>query len=424
VSEEYSVFDNQTETAISGSREVYETVRRGKTKKSSTFGQSDSKTSAITTQVINVKYYARQLDENIVGKWTEIIEKSNPNEFLNEVIRPKANNENEVFLENITKQSEIIAGNLSLPIPQIGRQFDSDTLNLALTKIEVRNYEKKSGSKVSKKTLECLWNERLAAGSVPLSIKQEEQIEVINNDKIFTSKLEFDVFNALLNPDKVKFDEKHIFETQEIIRVEEIAANEITTFIQIAYGGRQNIFTDKFKSNLADKIYYGETSTTDLYHQHNELNWQNTIEKFAPIVDKLAETNGLIIQTPSDENSRNDQLAFYFTNKLISIYEKNNGKVDDLIKQSVFGVALKANNLTVKSNQSEFIAKNTDENLNPPQFKSSLESNIYFFEKISPESQLKQSENIVDYFYKAEQVEIQKQTEAESRRSQSDQLEM
>ena len=63
-----------------------------------------SQTAKITVEVINVKFFSAQLDNKFVEKWTTLLEKSDTETILREVIKPKTHEENVNFTQQIKTQ--------------------------------------------------------------------------------------------------------------------------------------------------------------------------------------------------------------------------------------------------------------------------------------------------------------------------------
>ena len=389
--------------------------------------QIRSKAAAVA-QVINVKFFSALLDEQIVTEWSELISNSDSEEFLSEIVKPKTETENEILLTNMSTQAKIIAESLSLPEPIIIKQCDPDRLQLALTKIEITNYEVETGEKVSEKVFEELWNQKFVEPSNPLTERQtnilKQEFKGVSDYPIFNSQLETEVFCALIYPDEIKFNETQIQETQAFVLIEERAAVEMTTLVQIAYGGQQSVFTDKFKSILAEEVYYENDGASNLYSQYKDFDWQNIIERFAPVVDNLAEINAIIMQPPADDKSRNYLLADYYTEQLTNISGENNSSSDRLLTPVIFDFMQKLGSLSVHENQIKTIAHITNNNLESPKFGNALEADVYIFEKLGDDSRTERAEQTIDFIVTTNQSKPEKQIEIENRQSRSNELEM
>lgn len=179
---------------------------------------------------------------------------------MDEIVKPETPAEQQKTFQHLDKQVEIIAGNLKLPKPEMIMEVDRHKLAVTLTTIQVANFEEVTGEQVSEKTFEVLVETNVLGITIPPQPETVQQIQEEFGDlsaKLdFSSNLEAETLNALLNPPSVEFDEQLIFQTQNRVETNEIAAREIATLIQISYGGQADSFTDDFKFDLAEQIYY------------------------------------------------------------------------------------------------------------------------------------------------------------------------
>ena len=239
---------------------------------------------------------------------------------------------------------------------------------------------------------------------------------------VFSSKLEIEVFNALLDPRAVEFDAARMIETQEKVRTGDIAAVEMTTLIQIAYGGQPEVFTDAFRAALAEEIYAQPEPTINLYNDFRNFDWQNTINQFSGVVGVLADHYPAPLLVPSNDIERNNLLADLLTDSLTNTYQAVNGALDESVSTRLYGMAVYTGTRGVAEHQIALIAGGMAAGFDPPAFGNALEAEIYNFAKGDLDFQIDRSEQVVDYICRsehaadrdrveiAEQVEIEKQT--------------
>ena len=400
---------------------------------------SNRQAAEATIQIINVRHFSGQLDSNIVAKWTAVVESLNAKEFLKQVAEPKTEEENETHLTHLIKQSEMIAESLNLPKPDPGTKSDAESLAQTLVSIETANFEAATGRAISDKAFERLLEDRCAVLDELPTAEQRRAIEKQFAEyaaaaPVFSSKMEIEVFNALLDPEAVEFDAARIIETQEKVGNDEIAAVETATLIQIAYGGQPDVFTDEFKAALAEAIYMQPEPATNSYNDFRNFDWQNTINQFSGIVGVLAEEYQVPLLTPPDDVQRNDLLTDFFAESLIDSYQEANNPAERFVKIALVGMAVGLSGMDVPDEQMKMFAQNMPASLKPPVFENALEAVVYNFGKGDSATRTEQSEKIIGYVYQAEQnrieeqVEIDKQSEEqveiEGRQSQSSGLAM
>lgn len=413
---------------IPGSQPVLQSISHQSNRIFEETANADPKPAEIAAHLINVKYFSAQLDEKIVSKWSEVIENSNAAEFLKELIEPKNSEETERLVTGITRQAELVAEGLNLTKPEPTLEPDPNILLMALTRIEVQNYEQSTGNEVNFLTLERIWNEKTAAFEESSDAEQNEKINSRTDESfgfsIFSTHLEMKTFQALLNPESVSFDENYILETEKSVERDNRAAQELATFVQIAYGGQSDLFTTQFKSALAEEIYYDSFSTMQLYGEFSDSNWRKTVERFAPVVNTLAEKEGILIPPPASVNEKNTLLAEYFTGRVAFLYEQNNGQINDQTGQNIFDSALTMSAYAVREKQKDQINLLTDESLEPLSFNDALEADIYIFDKLDESSQCQVAGNIVDFHYQNNQREVENNLESVNDEHQSNSLAM
>ncbi len=344
--------------------------------------EANRRTAEKTAQVINVKYFSAALDTQIVAEWTSIIEKSDAAEFLNEIVKPKSREERQNVLLHLKTQAENIAGNLNLPKSEPQLEADPKKLAFALTRIETANFERATGEEINEKTFEVLVGEnarRAADAPAPEQIEQATQnFGDLQADLDLSSNLEAETLNALLDTARVGFDAEVIFRAQRFVDTNEAAAREMTALVQLAYGGQAGKFTDNFKGDLTEQIYYSQSPAIDIYQNFRLADWQQTLQEFAPLVNNLAEQSKLELIPPGSNEERNKLLADFVAHGLIQAYDASQKEpVETYIKNEITQRLMNAGSLSVDPSQKNRIADSMDENLEPPEFSSSLETSAY-----------------------------------------------
>lgn len=409
---------SENDSNVSASKEVLGTSGGGTTETDSRKRSKISQTAKITVEVINVKFFSAQLDNKFVEKWTTLLEKSDTETILREVIKPKTHEENVNFTQQIKTQAELIAENLNIEKPAFSEKPKIDKLALTLTKIETKNYAEHNQIEVNEKTIN-----RLAQANVEAAKLENTHISDKNNtdysvkldkpDLIipFDSEFERQVFNSLLDPEKVKFDPIKILETQESVRVDEVAANETVRLIQVAYGGQNEKFNNKLKTDLAENIYQQSERASQIYNNFREFDWQKTMQNFAPLVNNLAEQNGFKIEPPKTEAEKNQLLAQNLTQDISSISNTNGETVDKHIQNCINQNLLTSAHKLPYPTQIKNTLGLTDNSLQPPIFKSSLENSFYYLDKIDDDTKSEKVEKFVKTVKEAEKVKEEKQRE-------------
>jgi hypothetical protein len=350
--------------------------------------EANRRTAEKTAQVINVKYFSAALDPQAVAEWTSIIEKSNAAEFLNEIVKPKSREERQNVLLHLKSQAENIAGNLNLPKLEPQLEADPKKLASALTRIETANFERATGEEINEKTFEVLVGEnarRAADAPAPEQIEQATQnFGDLQADLNLSSNLEAETLNALLDTVRVGFDAEVIFRAQRFVDTNEAAAREMTALVQLAYGGQAGKFTDNFKGALTEQIYYSQSPAIDAYQNFRLADWQQTLQEFALLVNNLAEQSKLDLIPPGSNEERNKLLAGFVAHGLIQAYDASQkDPVETYIKNGITQRFMNAGNLGVDPSQKNRIADSMDENLEPPEFSSSLEASAYISLKLN-----------------------------------------
>lgn len=350
--------------------------------------EANRRTAEKTAQVINVKYFSAALDPQIVAEWTSIIEKSNAAEFLNEIVKPKSREERQNVLLHLKTQAENIAGNLNLPKSESQLEADPKKLAFALTRIETANFERVTGEEINEKTFEVLVGEnarRAADAPAPEQIEQTAQnFGDLQADLDLSSNLEAETLNALLDTARIGFDAEVIFRAQRFVDTNEAAAREMTALVQLAYGGQADKFTDNFKSDLTEQIYYSQSPAIDIYQNFRLADWQQTLQAFAPLVNNLAEQSKLELMPPGSNEERNKLLAGFVAHELIQAHDVSQKEpVETYIKNGIAQRFMNAGSLGVDPSQKNRIADSMNENLEPPEFSSGLEASAYISLKLN-----------------------------------------
>ena len=342
---------------------------------------SNRRAATAAAQIINLKNFGGQLNPRIVTEWAAIIEKSDAAAFLDEIIKPAGEGERQKTFDHISKQSALIAENLELPPPAAHLKADTRHLVAALTSIEVADFEEKTGAQIAEKTFELLIVQNARRAAEPPT---PEQLEIIKEEfggaaesLNLSSNLEAATLAALLDTARVGFDAEAITKMQRSVAAQEAAAQEVSTLIQIAYGGQDDRFTEQFKTDLTEQIYYAPKPATDTYRQFSQFDWQNTIGSFKPLVDDLAEQNKIEIKMPGDDAEREAMLAQFAAQQLINAAAAQNQPMETYIQTYLLQAFVNANKLDVAQRQKETIAEGMDDNLEPPEFSSQLEASFY-----------------------------------------------
>jgi Relaxase/Mobilisation nuclease domain len=404
---EYVNDSGKSERNLSGGGQILQTDSPGTAETVGRSAEKSRRTAKTVAQIINVKFFSGQLDKKIVEKWKEVIENSNPQESLREIVKPQTNEEKADLRKNLDYQAKYLAENLNLPKPEITEKTDAKKLATVLTKIRVNNFEEATKIKVSNRTIERLAKKKETLAKVPIKNEKISQI--------FSNGLEVAAFNSLLKPELVKFDKEQILETREKVRIDEVAANETVRLVQIAYGGQCDKFTTEFKSDLADRIYNQPATATEIYNNYREFDWQKTVQNFAPIVNNLAEQHGITIQTPTDEADKNKLLTQNLAQQIIKTYEEQNNPIEKYIQISLSKNVEKTAKELITPAQTERIINSTDSKLEPPQLKNSSDANFHSFDRRDDKEKSERSKSFVENVREVEDRKIEKQRQLEIR---------
>ncbi len=393
--------DNQeSETDISASRPILQTTSREKGKINSTSLEANKREAERTAQIINVRFFSAQLDRAVIEKWTSLIEETDTAKYSSGILEAKSEERKSEIFKDIERQAEIIAQNLNLPKPEAQLNVDDKKLANALTKIEAANFEEISGDKISEKTFEVLAKQNELLATQPPSTEQSEEINENFKDlpvkPEFSSELETKTLNALLHPSAVEVDEEKIFETQKQVEINETAARETATLIQIAYGGQDDKFTNRFKDRLADEIYYSSKRSTEIYQEINRMNWQEAISNFSPIVNNLAEINKMEIKPPQTDEDRNKLLADFVTHHITDAYECPNKSAEKFIENEVYMNSIKMSGQNVFQSQTALISTLSNPDLESPHFSTALEARAFIMTKSDKDQKAKIAVAIID----------------------------
>jgi hypothetical protein len=402
---EYVNDSGKSERNLSGGGQILQTDSTGTAETVGRSAEKSRRTAETVAQIINVKFFSGQLDKKIVEKWKEVIENSNPQESLREIVKPQTNEEKADLRKNLDYQAEYLAENLNLPKPEITEKTDTKKLATVLTKIRVNNFEEATKIKVSNRTIERLAKKKETLAKVPTKNEKISQI--------FSNGLEVAAFNSLLKPESVKFDKEQILETREKVRVDEVASTETVRLVQIAYGGQCDKFTNEFKSDLGDRIYNQPATATKIYNNYREFDWQKTVQNFAPIVNNLAEQHGITIQTPTNEAEKNKLLTQNLAQQIIKTYEEQNNPVEKYIQIALSKNVEKTAKELITPAQTERIINSTDSKLEPPQLKNSLDANFHSFDKRDDKEKSERSKSFVENVREVEDRKIEKQRQFE-----------
>lgn len=424
---EFQPYGNESAANLPGGRQILQSVAGRADEDRSGSTDTNRRTAEKTAQIINIKRFSGGLDWQIVAQWTSIIEKSDIEKpdaitFLNEVTKPKSREEEQQMFEQLDTQAALIAAQLKLPPPEPESKPNVHKLAVALTKIEVANYEQASGEPLSSKVFEVLVKEnmRRATSDAPPQPEQIERLRETFGDTAIestvkpSSDLEAETLNALLDSVKYGFDASAVIEAQRVVNTNEAAAQATATLVQIAYGGQTSIFTDNFKNDLAERIYYAPVPAIDFYQHFRQFEWQQTIEHFAPTVNNLAEHYKIEIKPPDGDSERNRLLADFVTRQLVEAYESQNNPLEKFVQIRMAKSCMQGANVAVYQSQKDTIATLTDQNLKPPEFSRSLEASAYNLTRYDEEKKVTQAVNIADQIREIRQIEAKKQVAVET----------
>ena len=313
----------------------------------------------------------------------------------------------------------LIADKLNLPQPKPDEKPNKLKLAVALTEIEVSNYEIASGKPLADKVFEVLVENKLRRAAEKPLPGQVEQLQTTLGDSSaaanlnFSTALEVETLNALLEPDKTGFDPAEIRQAQQYVEINEAAARETATLIQIAYGGQVNKFTDDFKNDLAEQIYYAPIPAIDTYQNFRQFDWQQTVANFAPAVNDLAEQSKIEIKPPVTDLERNKQLADFVAGQIIEAYARQNSPLEKYVQNSVLNFALQSGNIEVLPSQKETLTALIDKNLKPPEFSSALEASAFNLTKYDDEKKVSETIRATDKIRETAQIREEKQAALE-----------
>ena len=367
-----------------------------------------------TAQAINLRRFSGGLDSQIIAEWTTIIEKSDAADFLNEIVKPKSRQEEQELFGHLDEQAALIAGRLKLPPPEPEAKPNVFKHAVALTEIEAANYEQASGEPLGNKVFEVLVEENMRRAAVPPPSKQIERLRetfsetAIESTLKLSSALKVETLNALLDPEERGLDALAITRAQHYVETNEAAAQATATLVQIAYGGQMNKFTDNFRDDLAELIYYAPTPAMDVYQNFRQFDWRQTIESFAPTVDNLAEQYKIEIKPPDTDLERDKLLADFVARQLVEAYESQNSPMEKYVQNQLTANILRAGSLEVSQPQQNSIAALTDQNLEPPKFSNALEANAHAISKYDEEQKATQAIRLTDQIREAAQIRAEK----------------
>lgn len=152
------------------------------------------------TQIINVKFYGGQLDQEVTDKLAMFIKNNyTPEEFIDELIQTKTIEQKDNISRNLDQQLNFLTESFGLPKNDLSGVDNTSLLIEKLTEIEVKNFEETSGEKISLKTVERLagckseLNNKLSAEDN--SRKSIELFEdTLSGQPVFETELEYKVF--------------------------------------------------------------------------------------------------------------------------------------------------------------------------------------------------------------------------------------
>lgn len=156
------LYNHDAQTNVTRGAEILQSAASRPSEDYTNDREANRRTAEKTAQIINVKRFSGLLEPQIVAEWTAIIEKSGATEFLNEIIMPKTQEQQQKVFQQLNNQAELIANTLKLPKPELQLKADPRKLAFALTKIEVAGFEKASSEGVKEKTFEALVEKKLA----------------------------------------------------------------------------------------------------------------------------------------------------------------------------------------------------------------------------------------------------------------------
>ena len=411
---EFQQYCSDVAANIPGNRAALQSVAVGAGEDNSISVEANRRTAEKTAQLINVKRFSGGLDSQIVAEWTTIIEKSDAADFLNEVIKLKSREEEQQLFGHLDAQAALIAKQVKLPQPEPEAKPNALKLAVALTEIEVANYEQASGKPLCDKVFEVLVKENMRRAAAPPQPEQIEGLQETFGDRVVestvkpSSALEAEALNALLDSVRCGFDASAVIQAQRYVNTNDAAAQATATLVQIAYGGQTNAFTDNFKDNLAEQIYYAPVPASDAYRNFGQFDWLQTIENFAPTVNNLAEQYKIEIKPPDGDLERNKRLADFVARQLVEAYESQNRPLERYVQNQLTANILRAGNLEVSQPQKDTIAALTDQNLEPPKLSNALEANAYSISKYDEEQKATQAVRLTDRIREVAQIKAEK----------------
>ena len=354
----------------------------------------------ITAQLFNFKFYGGQLDKRITSKWTEVISKVSARQLLSEILQPSTGKEQQRITELLDRQAKSLADKLKLPRPELLMTPDKKLIAEKLTEIEVDNYTAVTGEKVGERTFAILLKRNTILADNPVSAKKYKEIEEVFKEfpaaPKFSSELEARVFIGLMSPEAVKCDEAQIRRMEENVHLNETAARETATLVQIAYGGQAHIFNDDFKQTLTDEIYSNYQSPVEVYNYCGKFGWQKTLDTFAPLLENIAKQNDLLIKSPDNEAERNKRLAEFVTAQFVEAAQSQNNQVHKWAEDRLnLELQKSAALLPTKTQLADISRASSLNNLETPEFSNSLEAEVYRLAKYNDEQKAEQAESAI-----------------------------
>lgn len=411
---EFHEYDSNPAENIAGNREILQSAAGGAAENRAGSVETNRRTAEKTAQLINVKRFSGGLDSQIVAEWTTIIEQSSAANFLDEIVKLKSREEEGHLFGHLDAQAALIAERLKLPKPKPEAEPNSIKLAVALTEIQVSNYETDSGKAVNDKAFEVLVEENLRRAAAPPQSEQIARLRENFNDLPIeanltnTSDLEAAALNALINKARTGYDVEAIIRIQQVVNLNDAAARETATLVQIAYGGQADKFTPAFKDDLAEQIYYAPTPAIGIYRNFRQFGGQQMVNNFAPLVNSLAEQYKIEIKPPESDLERNKLLVDFVAQQLVNAYESQNSPLEKYVQNQITQSCFQAGQLTVPPAQKDLLAAATDQNLEPPEFKRSLEASARNLTKYDEEKKAVLATEMADRIREAAQIKAEK----------------
>lgn len=392
------------------------TDKTDRAKRESNRQGSKGREAETAAQIVNIKRYGGQLHPQIVTNWISIIKQTDAPKFLDEIVRSQTAEEKAKVDEQLDRQIAVVAERLKLPVPVPKSPPDSEKLGQTLTKIEVANFERETGESLGDKIFEKLVEQNKERAGQSLSDSEIQSGGNFNHSTVerqFSSPFEARAFVALLDPESAGYDRNLIDQTRADVELNLAAARETATLIQIAYGGQSGVFTAPLKNDLAERIYYAPSPTTEIYDYTKQLDWQKATEMFAPLVKEVGDDRRVAIGAPTSDQERNKMLAEFITRQMTEAAQAQDQSITKYFQYEIAQRLLKLNNVEVTPYQTQMVAAYSDQDLETPAFKRQLEASAYLMTKYEDDKKIEFAEQVKEIIQADNKEREDKQIEHE-----------